>query len=360
MAPMSPPPPRLPVALLIVWLPLAVLLPLAASRATADPLEGFWLGLRSVAVGALLMTLVWQGAEWLGWPEEWRPATYVMHLGVAVAFAAAWRGLVLSPTLASPGGGAAFGRDFAAPLMLWDLMLKMTVYGLVVTLFHALRQTQRARVEHLRAVELDALSARAQLAALQAQINPHFLFNTLHSLSVLIRRVPGTAEAAVDRLAELLRFVLDHSGREDIALRDELRFVSNYLALEQLRFEERLRVATDVDAAALSARVPPFCLQPLVENALHHGLAPRESGGTVTVSARREDDTVVLQVADDGVGPPSRPCERPGVGLASLRRRIEHQAGGQLIIEHPDGGGFRATVRIPFEGAARDSAGARS
>jgi LytS/YehU family sensor histidine kinase len=231
-------------------------------------------------------------------------------------------------------------------------MLKFVVYGFVLGISYAVREGGRARAAQLRAARLETLATRARLSALQSQLNPHFLFNTLHSLSVLIRRDPELAEEALDRLGELLRYALDHGARDAVPLREEVAFVENYVAIEKIRLGERLRLVRDVDDRALSQWVPPFCLQPLVENAIRHGLTPRPAGGTVWITIRLQSGGLSLAVRDDGAGAADRGAGLgTGRGLGSLRQRVEawEDGPGRLEVATSPGSGFCATVRLPVE-----------
>lgn len=339
---------------LLVWVPLAVLIPLAASQTAEDPAAGLLFGIRSAIIGGLLLAAVWHFSDRFPLPERPGFRFYVAHVGVGAGFAVLWRTSVFVaealPDVARVG--ASMRATFAGPFVIWDLMLKFVVYGFVVGVSYAVREGGRARAAQLRAARLEALATRAQLSALQSQLNPHFLFNTLHSLSVLIRRDPAVAEEALDRLGELLRYALDHGARDDVPLREEFAFVENYVAIESIRLGERLRVVRDVDDQALGLWVPPFCLQPLVENAIRHGLTPRPAGGTVWITIRLRDDVLSLAVRDDGAGADGS-GERPvtGRGLSSLRQRVEawDEGPGSLEVTTSPGGGFCATVRLPVD-----------
>lgn len=342
--------------LVLVWVPLAVLIPLAASQTSDDPSAGFLLGVQSAIIGGLLLAAVWRFSERFPWPARPGFGFYLAHVGIGVGFAVLWRASVfVADALPDVGGaGASVRTAFAGPFVVWDLMLKLVVYGFVVGVSYAVREGVRARAAQLRAARLETLATRAQLSALQSQLNPHFLFNALHSLSVLIRRDPELAEEALDRLGELLRYSLDHGARDTVPLREEVAFVENYVAIEKIRLGERFRLVRDVDDRALGYWVPPFCLQPLVENAIRHGLAPRPAGGTVWITIRLRDDGLSLAVRDDGARA-ADPAERPvtGRGLDSLRQRVEawEEGPGSLELAASPGGGFCATVRIPVDAA---------
>jgi LytS/YehU family sensor histidine kinase len=197
---------------------------------------------------------------------------------------------------------------------------------------------------------MQRLTTEAELRALRSQLNPHFLFNALHSLGALIRHDGAAAERAVERLGDLLRYTLDAGADGDVSLRREWEFTRNYLDLERIRFGDRLGVALEVEDAALDERVPAFVLQPLVENAVRHGVARRGEGGAVRVAVARAGGSLVLSVEDDGPGArPAALSSSPGLGLRSLRRRLEalYGDGARLRIETTPGRGFRATVELP-------------
>lgn len=341
--------------LLLAWLPLAIGYPIAIGLMAESWTEGITYGLQTAAIGGLLIAGVWWFSGRLRWPDHPSARFYLAHLAAALVYAGIWwltnaflAGLRSEEPVLVFVAAAATG-----PYLGWNLMFGIVAYGLVAGVSYALRAAERARSEQIRAAEADALATRAQLTALQAQLNPHFLFNTLHSLSVLIRRDPAQAEDALDRLGELLRYALDHGARDQVLLREEWAFVENYLTIEQLRLGERLNVVRDVDPEALRRRVPPFCLQPLVENAIRHGLDPRPRGGTLEIRLAIECGRLALEVRDDGVGTRLSPESlsngegSAGLGLRALDRRLaawDDEMPGRLHIESTPGAGFVATV----------------
>ena len=192
--------------------------------------------------------------------------------------------------------------------------------------------------------------AEAQLRALQSQLNPHFLFNALNSVVTLIGRDQTAAQKMVVRLADLLRATLRAGEAQEITLRQELEVTERYLEVEQVRFADRLRVHWSVEPS-LEAIVPAFALQPLVENALVHGIARRSAAGEISVAATREGEALVLRVRDNGPGPHAEPARRDGgVGLGNLRARLARLYGGDAgveLSERPEGG-TEAVLRVPF------------
>ncbi|AHG92950.1 histidine kinase internal region (plasmid) [Gemmatirosa kalamazoonensis] len=218
-------------------------------------------------------------------------------------------------------------------------------------LYLAIKHQARLHAERERALRAEAHLHQARLEALRYQINPHFRFNTLNAISTLV--VEGRTDEAtvmIARLGEFLRLTLAGEGVPEIPLAEELDFVERYLEIEQVRFGERLRVRVDAAPGLASHRVPALILQPLVENAVKHAVATRETGGSIAVSARRAGDALVLAVEDDGPGLGDGPPVARGIGLANTRDRLRERYGdgAALSLEAPDGGGLRATIRIPL------------
>jgi len=204
--------------------------------------------------------------------------------------------------------------------------------------------------------ELVELAATAQLAALRAQINPHFLFNSLNSIAQLIRADPDRAEACVERLAEMFRYVLRHGELDFVPLADELEMARAYLDIECARFGDRLRVETRVDPPTLQHPIPNLILQPLVENAVKHGLSRKRGGGTVRIEAILTDGCLELSIGDDGLGMPAAALERVyerGIGLRNLRDRLERLYGPAHLpeITSAPGSGTRVRLRLPVRPA---------
>ena len=219
-----------------------------------------------------------------------------------VSFALIWLGVEISLIASSTGYRLAWEitRQFAG----FQAFDGTFFYGLIAAGSYVIRIASRLREQEARAARADALRMRAELAALRGQLNPHFLFNTLHTLTALVRRDPDTAEHALERFGDMLRYVLDvkRSAREDVTLGEEMQFVRNYLSLEQLRLGDRLRVVEQLDPDSLDCVLPSLTLQPLVENAIKYGIAPRVRGGTLEIVARFDDEALVLEVRDDGAG----------------------------------------------------------
>jgi len=230
--------------------------------------------------------------------------------------------------------------------------LYLVLWLVIAALTHAYDAAAEARERERRAAELEAQLAHAQLDALRAQLDPHFLFNTLNAVSTLMARDVAAARTVLGDLSALLRLALDRMGDSEVALADEIDFLQHYLDIERTRFGDRLVVSLDVGAELDDALVPPLVLQPLVENALKHAVAPRPEGGTVEVRAMVDDlGDLVLSVRDDGPGLPREGAVRVGgLGLVTTRGRLTtlYGDGATLDVVSARGFGTVATVRLPF------------
>jgi len=226
--------------------------------------------------------------------------------------------------------------------------VNLPVYAGVVLAWHAGTFYREARDRQMRAVELEALLQHAQLETLRSQLNPHFLFNALHSMAELVHTDPKLAEQLIVRLGELLRQVLQSSTRQEVTLAEELEFIRGYVEIEQMRLGERLRVSWDIDAGALGARVPSLILQPLVENAVQHGIAAATGAGTLIISARRDAQFLQLEIRDNGPGLTQNSVDRrQGIGLANTRARLQRLYGDRQGFELQAGEGLTVRLHIP-------------
>ncbi|MGH7718930.1 MAG: sensor histidine kinase [Gemmatimonadaceae bacterium] len=244
-------------------------------------------------------------------------------------------------------------------MLMAQFHVSVATYWVIAGVSHAVEYYGRYRDRELRASQLEARLAQSQLEVLKAQLHPHFLFNTLHAISTLTSHDASAANRMIARLSELLRLTLEQAGTQEVRLRDEIEFLEKYLEIQQTRFEERLRVTISVDPTALDALVPSLVLQPLVENAIRHGIAPRREGGRVEIRAARVDGRVEVRVRDDGPGLGAAPSAGggsgagQGLGIANTRARLAHLYGPHHSFElrdHPEGG-VEVTVAVPFREA---------
>jgi hypothetical protein len=249
------------------------------------------------------------------------------------------------------------GEGFRMPenrvLILFQVLISALVQLAVMGVGHAWYGAEKyARAEALR--------ARAELALLRSQLNPHFVLNTLHALMGLIRREPAKAEAALERLGELLRFGLrvHHANLDQVSFREEWAFVGSYLALEQIRLGDRLRLTLSAGDDVMDVPVPPFALQPLVENAIVHAISPRRDGGRLDLSVRRVNGRLLLDVEDDGPGTSEAAvAASPRLGVRLLRERLAALYGddASMVFEQAARGGLHVRLDLPA-GGAREAA----
>ena len=230
----------------------------------------------------------------------------------------------------------------------WEMM----TYGAIIAVSHAFDYYRESQDRALTTAQLQTRLAEARLQALQRQLHPHFLFNTLHTISALMHRDIDAADSMLARLSDLLRLTLDRVGTQLVPLKDELDFIHKYLDIERTRYGERLHTSFVIEPDTLAASVPNFVLQPLVENALRHGIGPKVGGGRIEVRAHHNGDWLQLVVQDDGYGVPPDKLDafNTGVGLTNTRSRLEHLYPGNHTFEFqtPAGGGLAVTIVIPF------------
>lgn len=227
----------------------------------------------------------------------------------------------------------------------------------VIAAVHALVFHQRVREREALTARLQVRLSEAQLDALTARLHPHFLFNTLQGISTLVYRDPAAADAMLGHLSTLLRRALARGPGHEVPLADELALLEDYLAIVQVRFGERVRVSRVIEDAARPGLVPQLLLQPLVENAIEHGIARRAGSGTIAIEARRQDGQLRIVVRDDGPGMAGPAVE--GVGLGSTRQRLEELYGGtgRILLDNATGGGLTVTVLLPWHEAPVQLAG---
>jgi len=279
-------------------------------------------------------------------PVRHRPCTGVrwsVVLGVALLLG------VLSSALAWQ-----LTRSFERSLSDFRWILAINAAYAVVTLFAgniALRYYRESRERALLASQLETRLVEAQLKTLQQQLHPHFLFNTLHAISSLMHKDIEAADQTLIRLSDLLRLTLERLGQREVTLQAELDFLRKYLEIESTRFADRLVVRFDIEEGARDAFVPTLLLQPLVENAIKHGVARKSGEGHIDVTARRDNNMLWLEVRDDGVGlsEDSLTALQKGIGVSTTRARLQHQFGAEYRFEfHRLPQGVAVVVAVPW------------
>lgn len=210
----------------------------------------------------------------------------------------------------------------------------------------------KLRERELKNSQLEAKLAQAQLQVLKMQIHPHFLFNTLNAISALIRKDPEAGDKMITHLSDLLRITLDNAGEQEVPLIKELELLNPYLEIERTRFSDRLVIVTDIDPETKSAKVPNLLLQPLVENAIKHGIGPRSSGGTIEISAKKENGRLLITIKDDGPGIPEDNLKKikEGIGLSNTKARLKQLYGDNFTFSIQNGqeSGARVDISLPF------------
>ena len=300
----------------VVWYAVAIALPVLLLGARSLDVERFGRG-RTFALAALVVVTL-------------------VVLTSAIQYVTTYHGAPVRPGFAA----------YAPQALRQNVLPWVAVLG-VVTAVEARRRANRARLDRER---LRAQVAEQRLIALTGQLHPHFLFNTLQGISTLIHRDPEAADEMLAKLSDLLRDLLRHRDHVLVPLADELRYARTYLEIAELRFGDRLQFAVDAAPGTEQASVPLFILQPLVENALAHGIGGRTQGGRVVVKASRDGDRLVLEVADDGAGLATSVTRCDGIGLSNTRERLRASFGDdhRLTLEGAPNAGAIARIDIPF------------
>ncbi|HEX9655649.1 MAG TPA: histidine kinase [Bacteroidota bacterium] len=277
---------------------------------------------------------------------------FLLHLGASVLIALLHKsvhGILFSLyRLVAEGNPFSWELQYRATLAYFDYGIQ--VYWILLLLNYLLEYYDRFRERELRASQLEAQLVQSQLNALKMQLQPHFLFNTLNAISVLIKKNPDVARTMVGKLSDLLRFTLENVTSQETSLRIEMDYLERYLSIEKTRFEDRLTVKTSIPAELLDAQVPTMILQPLVENAIKHGVAHQRGHASIEVHANRNNGTLSLQVIDNGKGLPTAELLREGVGLTNTRARLNRLYGSASSLELSESstGGVVAKVTIPW------------
>jgi hypothetical protein len=337
--------------LVLLWVTGVSMWTLAAARGINEsPLRMLPFGIAQMGVAAVLALGVWRLTAAVPWHTR-RGRFAAAHLAAIVVFAVAY---AAAQGLALVGDRSLiaclrFGLD--SPVTGWNLLMGTWLYLAIAGVSYGRRADASLRAGERARAAAEILARDAQLAALNAQLQPHFLFNALHTVSALVHVDPDRADRALDDLGHLLRYALRQSTEGDVTLRQEWEFTRDYLAFEALRLGSRLRLETSVSEHALDAAVPPFILQPLVENAVRHGVANSPSGGDVAVRIARDDHVVTLSVTNTiaaGAAPPGM----AGTGLQRLRDRLalkyDPARAGVVVTT---GTRFAVAVTLPWEPA---------
>lgn len=314
-----------------------------------------WQGVVYFSWAALVPLLWWAGRRFSVGRNAWiRPLPAFLAASVLLiplhALLTAWITWLCRPTATVRPPW----QSSIAGLFVERLPIDLLIYWGIVGALYAVLHYRALRRQELAAAAMETQLARAQLHALSAGLQPHFLFNALQAISTLVRRRPDDAVRMIAHLGDLLRESLRRSGQHTVSLRDELTVLQHYLAIEGVRLGERLRVDIDIDASAGACHVPTLLLQPIVENAVRHGLSEKPEGGSITVRARSTNDRLHIIVEDTGVGLPVGRAVRDGIGLSNTRERLRQlhgEAATLHVAPREHGEGTLVTVELPCTGA---------
>jgi len=331
------------------WLPFFALWTAVAMSSGTVPLKTALAGgVVSTGCAGALGVLVWAACKRWPWPPEFRLGFYALQIILAIAYSVAWTTAVFTlESLRGSGAGlwtwAVWGRT--ALLGVW-------FYAVLAGMFHAVQTRERLQEKETQAARAEALAAAARLEALRARLNPHFLFNTLHTLAAVVKFRPDLAETAIERLGDMLRYTLREDHRGLVEFGAEYEFTRQYLAFEQLRYDDRLTVNVQIDPGAFEFDVPPFAIQTLAENAVHHAIAIRPEGGSIWIRCERTAGGLEVSVRDDGPGAAGESAPSHQLGLRSVRERLVAAFGAlaDLRIDRSSDG-FRASFLLPVSAA---------
>jgi signal transduction histidine kinase len=300
----------------------------------------------SMGSASLLGIVVWHVCRRLPWPLHLNLKFYALQIFLASAYTVIWS--ILAYSLDSIRRGSSSWDIWRSPFLGWQLLMGVWLYGLFAGVSYAVQTRNRLHEKETLAARAEALAAAARLDAIRARLNPHFLFNALHTLSALAKFRPSVAESAIERLGDMLRYTLKEDGRELVEFAEEYDFTRQYLAFEQLRYEDRLKVDLQVDPECFHFDVPPFSMQTLAENAVRHAISIRPEGGSIWISGSCRDGRLSVTVRDNGPGGGANAGQSHQFGLRSLRERLEAAYGSEAelrVDSTPEG--YQANFVVP-------------
>lgn len=329
------------------WLPFFAIWFLFALSYPHDRFSTVLIGtLISMGSAGLLGIAVWHVCKRWPLPAGFRLKFYLLQIVVAVAYATVWTGVLY---------GLEFLRNGRIPPMMssWpagcrQLLEGVWFYTIFAGIAYSVHTRNRLHEEEKLAAHAEALAAAARLDALRARLNPHFLFNALHTLAALVKFRPAAAESAIERLGDMLRYALKEDGRDLVEFSEEYDFTRQYLAFEQLRYEDRLKVDVQIDPECFNFDLPPFSMQTLAENAVRHAIALRPEGGSIWIKCCCQSGKLAVSVRDDGAGGSADAGPSHQFGLRSLRERLHAAYGPSADLHvHGNSGGFEASFVVP-------------
>ena len=323
-----------------IWVFLAMLYghyPLRAALVT---------GMISMGSASLMGIAVWHICRRFPWPLRLDLKFYFLQVFFASGYSILW--IISVDGLEALRRGANSLRDFwKSPVLGWQLLMGLWLYGLFAGVSYAVQTRNQLHEKETLAARAEAMAAAARLDAIRARLNPHFLFNALHTVTALVKFRPTIAESAIERLRDMLRYTLKEDGRELVEFSEEYQFTRQYIAFEQLRYEDRLKVDLQIDPDSFNFDVLPFSIQTLAENAVRHAISIRPEGGSICIKCSCKEGRLSVSVRDDGPGGVANNVQSHQFGLRSLRERLRAAYGpaGDLCV-HSGPEGFEASFVV--------------
>jgi sensor histidine kinase YesM len=332
---------------LAAWLPFFAIWFLVSLSSSRQRLSAVLIySVICMGTAGLLGIAVWHACGRWPWPLGFKLSFYLLQIFFAIAYGFIWTAIVFGFELLQRG--KSWARTVTLPALAQDILLGAWFYAVLAGIAYAVQTRNRLHEKEALAVRAEALLAAARLDAIRARLNPHFLFNALHTLAALVKLRPAMAEGAIERLGDILRYTLKEDGRELVEFSEEYEFTKQYLAFEQLRYEARLKVQLQIDPEAFNYDVPPFSMQALAENAVRHAISIRPEGGSISIKCSCKGGSLKISVRDDGPGTGGESTKSHHFGLRSLRERLRAAYGPSADLEIQSGtDGFEASFAIP-------------
>ena len=329
---------------LAAWLPFFTIWLLVSLSSARDRFSAVLIGsLVTTGSAGLLGIAIWYAVRSFPWPLGFKLSFYLLQLVFALVYGITWSALIY---------GLEFlrGRQalWTSPALGRTVLMGIWCYAVFAGIAYAIQTRKRLHDKEVLAARAEALAAAARVDAIRARLNPHFLFNGLHTLAALVKFRPTTAEGAIERLGDMLRYTLKEDGRELVEFSEEYEFTRQYLAFEQLRYEDRLKVDVQIDPEAFHFDIPPFSIQTLAENAVRHAVSVRPEGGAISIKCGCQNGNLTVSVRDNGPGGAVTAGQSHQFGLRSLRERL-HAAFGSSADLHTEQTpqGFEARFVVP-------------
>jgi len=338
-------------AVLVRCLPFFALWVLVAKTSAAISFrEAFVSSSISVGAAACLGIGVWHLCDRMPWPLRAKISFYAIQGILSVIFTVSWN-LLICALESIRGCTNVFPLYWTSRALGWQLLIGIFIYGVFAGVSYSVQTRNRLHEKELLAIRAEALAGAARMDAIRSRLNPHFLFNALHTLSALAKFKPNVVEQAFERLGDMLRYALKDDKRHVVEFSEEYDFTRQYLWFEQLRYEDRLRVEYQIDPESFNCDIPPFSMQTLAENAVQHAISVRPEGGCIWITSTCRDGGLVVTVRDDGPGEGFAEGKSHQFGLSSLRERLSNLFGSAATLTTTSGpDGFEASFEIPEHG----------